>query len=152
MIYVSAALHDMCDKKYMNEKEGVDDILSFLENKLPAKDISDVSQIITTMSYSKVKRIGFPQLGVLQQSYHIVREADLLAAYDFDRSMIFHMRKSKGDITDAFHNAESIFKERILQQRADQLFFSKFAKRESVPLHYQSMQRMTQWRQLVELK
>jgi HD superfamily phosphodiesterase len=34
IIYVSAAIHDMCDKKYVNEKEGIGKINKFLEDKL----------------------------------------------------------------------------------------------------------------------
>ena len=34
---------------------------------------------------------GFPDMGEYQTAYNIVREADLLCAYDFDRCMIYQM-------------------------------------------------------------
>jgi hypothetical protein len=97
IIYVSAALHDMCDRKYIDEDLGIKQIQYFLEDKMDHNEIEITKKIITTMSYSKVKKNGFPELGEYQQSYHIVREADLLCAYDFDRCMIYNLNKKNND-------------------------------------------------------
>ena len=109
IIYVSAILHDMCDKKYMVESEGICNIQQFLEDKMNDNEIHSVKQIISTMSYSKVKVSGFPDLGELQLAYHIAREADLLAAYDFDRCMIYKMYTNDSNIEDAFSDASQLF-------------------------------------------
>jgi len=67
------------------------------------------------MSYSKVKKQGFPSLGKYQLAYHIVREADLLTAYDFDRCMIYHMSKNNSNVREAYYNAEELFHNRVLR-------------------------------------
>jgi HD superfamily phosphodiesterase len=95
IIYVSAAIHDMCDKKYMDQDEGINKINDFLFNKLTPTEANVVKLIISTMSYSKVKTSGFPNLGPYKRAYHIVREADLLTAYDFDRCLIYNMYRNR---------------------------------------------------------
>ena len=52
-----------------------------------------IGDIIGSMSYSKVKKNGFPELGDYQTEYNIVREADLLAAYDIDRAIIYRIKE-----------------------------------------------------------
>ena len=97
IILVSAILHDMCDKKYMNEEQGVENIKDFLQEKINNEEINAIVKIMQTMSYSKVKKDGFPELGIYQKAYHIVREADLLCAYDFDRCVIYDMKVNKNN-------------------------------------------------------
>jgi len=58
---------------------------------MSSSDLEIIGKIIGTMSYSKVKANGYPELGEYQLAYHIVREADLLAAYDIDRCIIYTM-------------------------------------------------------------
>jgi len=114
------------------------------------KEIMDIAtQIITTMSYSKVKVVGFPDLGDYQMAYHIVREADLLCAYDFDRSMIYHMRKNNCNLLEAYHNARNIFNERILRHNIDNLFVTEYSKRTSITLHLHSIKRLLSWNKLL---
>ena len=109
MAIYAAALHDMCDKKYMNQDDGIFEIENFLQKKLLVNDIDVVKQIISTMSYSYVKKNGFPILGEYQHAYHIVREADLLSAYDFDRCMTYKLHLNGGDIDDAFEDSLDLF-------------------------------------------
>jgi HD superfamily phosphodiesterase len=149
VIYVSALLHDMCDKKYMNENDGIRDIEDFLECKLKPTEIEATKNIISTMSYSTVKKNGFPDLKDYQTAYHIVRESDLLAAYDFDRAMLYHIHMNKADAKTAFVNSRQIFMERILKHNEDELFITKSGRRESVILHDMAVKRMFQWRQIV---
>jgi HD superfamily phosphohydrolase YqeK len=63
IIFVSAILHDMCDKKYIKEENGVDMIKKHMCNYMSDTDLCVVNNIITTMSYSKVKLNGFQHLG-----------------------------------------------------------------------------------------
>ena len=151
LIYVSAILHDMCDKKYMNEKEGIKEIEDFLQddNVLSPTEINISKQIMATMSYSKVKADGFPILGGYQKAYHVVREADLLSAYDFDRCMIYKMNKNGGNLDDAFKDAEELFNKRVLKHNEDGLFLLDYSKRKSLILHNKALQRIASWKSLV---
>ena len=112
VIYTSAIIHDMCDKKYLNQTDGICEINNLLENKMNAFEMNKVDEIIGTMSYSTVKKNGFPNLGEYQMAYHIVREADLLASYDFDRSVIYHLNRGN-NLTSSYYNALEIFYERV---------------------------------------
>jgi hypothetical protein len=150
IIYVSAIIHDMCDKKYMNQDQGIFEIEKFLQKKLPTNDIDAVKQIISTMSYSYVKKNGFPILGEYQHAYHIVREADLLSAYDFDRCMTYKLHLNNGDIDDAFEDSLDLFNNRVLQHNKDNLFLTDYSLLKSRELHIQSLQRIQNWKQILK--
>lgn len=151
LIYVSAILHDMCDKKYLDEAAGLREIESFLqeEDALSPTEINMSKQIMSTMSYSKVKQVGFPIMGGYQKAYHIVREADLLTAYDFDRCIIYKINKNGGDLEDAFKNANELFENRVLKHNEDNLFLFDYSKRESVLLHEMALQRISGWKRIM---
>lgn len=152
LVYVSAVVHDMCDKKYMNEKLGIAEVEHFLkqhDNGLHEFEIENAKKIISTMSYSTVKKNGYPGLGEYQHAYHIVREADLLTAYDFDRSMLYHMNVNKANLYDSFINAEDIFKKRVLQHNRDKLFITKYSNFESRKLHIKAIMRMDYWKKIL---
>jgi HD superfamily phosphodiesterase len=149
IIYASAVIHDMCDKKYMNEKKGVREIGEFLEEHMDPIEANIVQQIVSTMSYSKVKKDGYPFMGPYQRAYHIVREADLLAAYDFDRSMIYHLHHSDSDIHKAFENANDLFENRVLKHNDHGLFITDYSKSLSMTLHSQALQRIGAWRRIL---
>jgi len=150
--YISAAIHDMCDKKYMNEEEGIDEIARFLKDDVTVEEMDIVKKIIGTMSYSKVKKNGFPDLGTWQNTYHCVREADLLCAYDFDRSMIYHMSRGEFNIEEAFINAEQLFHKRVFKHKEDGLLLSDFAKYKSVLLERSARNRILNWRTILHKK
>lgn len=149
VIYTSAILHDMCDRKYIDVDKGIQEIESFLNEKMPQYEIDAVKDIISTMSYSVVKKHGFPKLGNYQDAYHIVREADLLSAYDFDRSIIYHMHKTDGDYKVSYDNAKELFDNRILKYISDGLFVTKYSKQESKYLHYNAEDQIKQWEQII---
>jgi hypothetical protein len=149
IIYVSAAIHDMCDKKYMNETEGIKEIENFLKEDLTSDELYITKQIIQTMSYSTVKKNGFPDLKEHQMAYHIVREADLLAAYDFDRCMIYNMHKKHGNVDEAFEDASNLFNNRVLCHNNDGLFITDYSKKNYKDLHMNSIRRMDKWAKLL---
>ena len=149
IILTSAALHDMCDKKYMNEYEGIKLIEDFLKDKLDNEEIEITKKIITTMSYSTVKKNGFPSLGMYQHAYHIVREADLLSAYDFDRCMIYNMNKSNSTIEYAFNDSYNLFQNRVLKHNKDGLLLTDYSIRKSQFLENKAMTRIDQWRKIL---
>jgi hypothetical protein len=135
IIFAAAIGHDMCDKKYMNETEGIVRYKSYLSDIMRQEDLEIIGKIISTMSYSKVKIHGFPDLGEYQLAYHIVREADLLAAYDIDRCIMYTMNRDKCDYTIALKEALTLFDYRVLKMRSDRLFKTTYSKKESLKLH-----------------
>jgi hypothetical protein len=150
IIYISAILHDMCDKKYMNEKEGIQEIEHYLQDSLSKDEIDISCKIISTMSYSTVKKNGFPELHEYQTAYHIVREADLLSAYDFDRCMIYNMQKyEKSTVENAFIDAKKLFDNRIFMHNEDKLFITDFSKKESKILHEKAIEQIKQWEHIM---
>jgi hypothetical protein len=135
IIYMSAIGHDMCDKKYMNEKEGILQYQNYLTEQLRPNDSEVMGKIIGTMSYSKVKVNGYPNLEEFQLAYHIVREADLLSAYDIDRCVIYGMYVEKLEYDAALKRAIQLFESRILKYRSDNLFITQYSKKKSLKLH-----------------
>ena len=151
IIYLAAALHDMCDKKYMNEAEGLAEINAFLNYKITQDENAAIASIITTMSYSKVKQYGFPDLGIYQRAYHVVREADLLTAYDFDRCMIYHMKVNRGNFKDSFYKAAELFEHRVFRHADDNLFRTDYALTHYPPLHNQALERIKTWKKILHI-
>lgn len=160
VIFVSAIIHDMCDKKYMNEDEGLKNINTFLQDKMSLAEIDITKRIIKTMSYSTVKRQGFPELYEYQMAYHVVREADLLSAYDFDRCMLYNMHIQDTDpknqekeqdvkIMDAFNDAHELFQRRVLKHNHDNLFITDYSKHHYLPLHINAIKRINSWKQIM---
>jgi len=150
IIYVSAALHDMCDKKYMDQDEGISEIDNFLSDKMNPTEINVVKLIISTMSYSYVKANGFPNMGPYKTAYHIVREADLLSAYDFDRCMIYNMNKKSGNLEESFQDANVLFANRIFKHNEDGLLKSDYSLKKSLELETQSLQQIGTWKKLLK--
>jgi hypothetical protein len=135
IIYMSAIGHDMCDKKYIDETIGVKRYKNYLSEYMVDSDIEIIGKIIETMSYSKVKKNGFPNLGDHQLAYHIVREADLLAAYDIDRCIMYNMYRNNRNYSDSLNDAINLFDNRVFMMRKDRLFKTDYSKKESLRLH-----------------
>jgi HD superfamily phosphodiesterase len=151
IIYASAILHDMCDNKYTDEISGSSDIVNYLQKQdVTNEEIDTIQKIITTMSYSKVKKQGYPELGKFQKAYHIVREADLLTAYDFDRAMIYNIHKKNSSIHEAFEDSNKLFIKRVFQYINDGLFVNEYSKKEAMILHSQAIKRIESWKKTLE--
>ena len=157
IIYISSALHDMCDNKYVDVDKGLARINDFLEINNPTQtnreDVNSqnevIKKIIQTMSYSTVKKNGFPDLQNYQLAYHIVREADLLSAYDFDRCMIYNINKKNGDINTAYNEAKDLFNKRIFKHNEDKLFITNYSKQKSLELELVALKRINNWSRLL---
>jgi hypothetical protein len=145
IIYTAALIHDMVDKKYREPTEAIHTIDSHLCNHLKPNEIETVKHIVSTMSYSTVKKQGFPLLGKYQMAYHIVREADLLAAYDFNRAIIYKMNHDNSDFPECFENSKSLFEKRMFQHEADGLFITKYSKQKSKELHENAKMQIASW-------
>ena len=148
VIYAAAILHDMCDKKYVDESIGIIEIEKFLEQKMSMEEIHYTKEIISTMSYSTVKKQGYPDLNDYQLAYHIVREADLLSSYDFDRTMIYHMHKGNS-LTKSYKNSLEIFHNRVLNYNKDKLLLSDYSQKISAKLSLQAVKRMLAWNKIL---
>jgi hypothetical protein len=149
VIFTAAVLHDMCDKKYMNQDEGIKEIEEFLKDKLNPEEIHYTKRIMETMSYSTVKKNGYPELGDYQMAYHVVREADLLSSYHFDRSVIYHMNKGN-DLTNSYHNALKLFHDRVFNYNTDKLLLSDYAQQKSAGLAYKAVKQMNSWNRILK--
>lgn len=179
IIYASAVLHDMCDKKYVDEKDSLQQLDVFLNIHTPVKnydysteifgqsilpkstvvnksgyftelELNAIKQIISTMSYSKVKKTGFPELGPYKYAYHIVRESDLLTSYDFDRCILYDLHKNKQTLEQSFQNACDIFEKRMMKYNEDQLFLTDYSKKKSVELEQYCLLRIQHWKALLK--
>lgn len=152
IIYSAAILHDMCDKKYMNEDEGIKEIKSYIYDSISNTELDVMENIVSTMSYSKVKKKGFPDLGQYQTAYHVVREGDLLAAYDFDRCMIYHMTQNNADVHSAFQDAYNLFQTRIFKHQEHGLLLFPYSNEQHTILSGQAHIRIQHWRKMLSYK
>lgn len=150
VIYTSALLHDMVDQKYTNQKEALNKINTYLCHRMKPIEIETIKHIITTMSYSYVKKEGFPLLGKYQMAYHVVREADLLAAYDFDRAIIYRMYHSSDDFIGAFENSRELFETRMFRHDEDGLFITNYSKETSKKLAIKSREQIDSWKKVID--
>jgi hypothetical protein len=141
----------MCDKKYMDEKEGIQKYQTYLSDLMREEELEIMGKIISTMSYSKVKVNGFPNLGEYQLAYHIVREADLLAAYDIDRCIIYTMYRNNIKYTDALKNALTLFDNRVFKMRSDRLFKTEYSRKESLKLHKKAKRDVTSLKKYLDI-
>jgi hypothetical protein len=182
IIDISAILHDMCDKKYMDEIFGINRIEDFLKNDINYNinydintkmnvlnqnidsnnlldilynknvynnnlilndlEIKIIKEIILTMSYSKVKKNGYPKLNEYQLAYDIVREADLLTSYDFERCVIYNIYKNNENYENSFKDALNVFKNRVFTYENDNLFKTKYSINESKRLNIDSINKI----------
>jgi HD superfamily phosphodiesterase len=142
IIYSAAILHDMCDKKYINENEGIKSINNFMCDYMSSHSLDIMNKIVLSMSYSKVKKNGYPELGNYQMAYHIVREADLLSAYDIDRTIIYSFMVEKLNYIDSTKRSLNLFENRILKYRDDKLFVTNYSKNLSLLLHTKAIRDM----------
>ena len=135
IIILASILHDTIDKKYVSEEIGIYEIREYMKSYITPEKLDIIFQIITTMSYSTVKKNGFPTLNDYQLAYHIVREADLLAAYDIDRCIMYSMYTKNMDYSNSLNSAVILFENRVFKHRKDNLFVTNFSKKISTQLH-----------------
>jgi len=119
----AAALHDTCDSKYTRPELAALEIKSFLLSQgWPLEHIEALIKIVTSMSYSKLKRVplnedgtrAFPDHGVWQGAYHVARHADLLEGFIVARCILYNkeLYPEKSD-DEHWSRAASLFEERV---------------------------------------
>lgn len=150
IIMCSAILHDMCDKKYVNQQHGIDSMNQYLASHVNHQDLSVINQIISTMSYSTVKKQGYPQLFPYDKAYHIVREADLLAGYDVERCIIYQMMHENTDYVGSLKDAQSLFDVRVLKYLEDNLFTLDYSKTQALILHIKAKSKLKELNKLYD--
>ena len=149
IIDVSAILHDMCDKKYVDEHQSVDEMNKYMQPYITTAEMVMVNTIISTMSYSTVTKNGFPVIPEYQLAYHIVREADLLCAFDPDRCIMYGMMKENMSYVDATKRAIPYLENRVLQYIDNKLFITDYSKEQSIILHKECKAKLDNLKQLV---
>jgi hypothetical protein len=70
-----------------------------------------------------------------QLGYHMVREADLLAAYDLDRCILYGMYRENMTYGEAMVNGTNIFRNRVLRYIEDGLFLTEYGISTAHDLH-----------------
>ena len=143
VIQLSCLLHDMCDKKYMDEQFGVNRIRIFLSETVKEDPgvVERVIFIITTMSYSKVIKVGYPDFTSdpsTEMCYHIVRNSDLLESYDPERCIGYHVRCG-GSRKDGIIRMFEIFEDRVLKLIANDYINLASAKEYAAELHIKAI-------------
>ena len=123
----------------MNEVDGITEIETYMKNMITDNELNVSLQIIKTMSYSTVKKNGFPILNEYQNIYNCVREADLLASYNFERCIIYQMLKNNDNYEESYNNAKDMFNNRVFKYIDDGLFFTDYGKNMSHKLHHNAL-------------
>ena len=150
IIYTCALLHDMVDAKYVNTDSAMIRLRTHFRNEFHPEELNTIEKILTTMSYSKVKRHGYPNLGEYQTAYHIVRESDLLGSYDFDRSMVYKIRRFNDTFENSYLDSCQFFQYRVFKLIDDDLFFHDYSKRTAKRLHEDAMDRIWNWKRFYD--
>jgi hypothetical protein len=151
VIQLSCLLHDMCDKKYMDEQFGVNRIRIFLSETLREDPgiVERVIFIITTMSYSKVIKQGYPNFTgdpSIEMCYHIVRNSDLLESYDPERCIGYHVRCG-GNRKDGIIRMFEIFENRIMRLIENGYINLEPAKEHAFELHKKALLDLERYRE-----
>jgi hypothetical protein len=123
MAIYSAALHDMCDRKYVDPVEASERIGAWLRNEGWSDEMADaLLGIVNTMSYSKLKAGGgvFPNHGRWQRAYHLARHADLLDGYLVGRCYLYtkHIQPDIGE-EECWTTVERLFQDRVFRYVTD---------------------------------
>jgi hypothetical protein len=139
VLYTVAVVHDMCDKKYVDESVGLQSIHTYLYSYFTPEEFNMLSRIITTMSYSTVRTHGYPELYDWQLGYHIVREADLLASYDMDRCVLYGIYCEQLPYTEAVLRAKTLYQNRVMRYLQDGVFVTNYGVAKAHELHGTSM-------------
>ena len=126
-----AALHDMCDSKYIDINKGQTIIAEWLISKGWSTELTaEFIHVIGTTSYSKLKQqkqngvIVYPDHGKWQRAYHIIRHADLLDAYKVERCMLYnqHIHPEMSE-SESWKVVNALFETRVFNYVSDGWIF-----------------------------
>lgn len=151
----AAALHDTVDKKYVPVRDAAAQVRIFLYAiGLSDEHASAIIDIITTMSYSYLKKrreegLDYPDHGIWNRAYHIVRHADLLCSYRVERCYQYQKRITPDmPKRECWKLVEKIFEERMMSYITDNWIFLPRALVLVVPLFKQAARELSlnDWR------
>ena len=73
-------------------------------------------------------------------------KADLLAAYDFDRCILYRLHQQQhGDLEDAIEDSENLFNKRVFKHKSDGLLTTRFANDQHDILAMQASNQIQSW-------
>lgn len=162
MAVYAAALHDTCDHKYTDVEEASGKIKEWLISVGWSKNDSEaLIGIITTMSYSQLKKKNSPGLepiypdhGRWSRAYHVARSADILESYIVARCILYdrHISPSKSE-DEHWQRAEELFEERVFRYRLERWLQIPEAVRQSIELEEEAKRclanRSLEWHELL---
>lgn len=127
MAMYSAALHDMCDKKYTDPAAASLYIREWLLQEGWSTEMADaLLLIVNTMSYSKLKKEMscegpvYPDHGKWSRAYHLARHADLLDAYIVGRCFLYTQHICPDiSVEDCWLQVEELFEARVFRYVSD---------------------------------
>ena len=122
-----------------------------MQNYLNSEEMDMMNNIVTQMSYSHVKENGYPNLENYNLAFHIVREADLLAAYDVERCFVYKMKNEKNSYETTYPDVISLFENRILKYIDDDLFITEYSKSKARNLHDNAIIRLDEIKKINSL-
>lgn len=143
MTVYASALHDTCDHKYTDVEEASSKIKEWLTSVgWSNNDSESLIRIITTMSYSQLKKMNsqglepiYPDHGRWQRAYHVARSADILESYIVARCILYDRHINPGKSEDQhWQRAEELFKERVFRYRNERWLQIPEAVRQSIQL------------------
>jgi hypothetical protein len=143
VIDIASILHDMCDKKYMSEHDGLERIRSNMYDFIEEDKLNVSLSIISKLSYSYIKKHGYPDMGLCQMAYDIVGEADRLASYDFERCIIYQMMRKNESYEKSFEDAITLFDNRIFKYIDEGLFKTDCGKKIAQQMHNDALTRIS---------
>ena len=78
---ICALTHDVCDTKYVNKEQSLNELHTFLINYTSSNKAEQIKNIVRNISYTKLKKDGEPILTPrLLNIWRIVSQADMLEA------------------------------------------------------------------------
>lgn len=141
----AAFLHDVIDRKYVNEQSSIDDMYrEFSERGYPMEDLATILLLIINMSFSKRKarRLkGKSDFKItknswwLQRSLEILCDADMLDAYRPERVVTYQNTKHPNDVLKIDKWCKTIFVKRILAYLPENYITTETARKLAVEMH-----------------
>ena len=119
VMILAAFTHDLCDRKYVEPDSELLTIRTWLLSLVTEDQCDAVLKIITTMSYSKVSKCGYPtDLGKWELAYHHTRVADLIDAYSLRRCYEYqtHANPEMAEL-DKWAAVADLFESRVFTQK-----------------------------------
>lgn len=91
IVEIAGLLHDICDRKYIRDKERV--LVRLREEFREYKYIEEVIKIVTNISFTRERIYGKPEMGRLTVVWECVSAGDKYDALDFYRCLEYKRHK-----------------------------------------------------------